>query len=157
LARQEDVFHITLSGALELLAQPKTRGAQRAPQPPLKEFPEDAVSKQPIKVLQGRFGLYVTDGETNASLRTDDSLETLTHERAQELLQLRRDRGDTPKPGKGRRAKAPVKRAKVAAATKAKATADKPVAANPAAKKAVAKKAAPKAKAAKAKAAKAKK
>lgn len=148
LARQEDVFHITLSGALELLAQPKTRGAQRAPQAPLKEFPEDAVSKQPIKVLQGRFGLYVTDGETNASLRSDDSLEALTHERAQELLQLRRDRGDTPRPGKGRRgAKAPAKRTKVAAAPKAKAKAspDAQAADKPSPKKSAAKKTAAKA------------
>ena len=60
---------VTLEEALELLAQPKTRGRRQAgPQEPLKVFPESPVTGQPIKLLSGRYGPYVADGTTNASL-----------------------------------------------------------------------------------------
>ncbi len=149
LEREEQVFTLTVDEALALFAQPKTRQRKAAAEP-LKAFPEDAVSKKPIKVMQGRFGLYVTDGETNASLRREDALETLTHERAMELLQMRRDRGDVPgkrpaRRGAPKRGKAaPVKKANGAAEGKAPkvAAAKKPAPKKPAAKKAAAKKAA---------------
>ncbi|MBK6519582.1 MAG: type I DNA topoisomerase [Polyangiaceae bacterium] len=113
MEREELAFTITLDEAVALLAQPKTR-MRRAPAEPLKSFPEDPVSKKPIRVMTGRFGLYVTDGETNATLRRDDALETLTHERAIELLSQRREKdeadGGSKKPVRGAR-KAPAKSA----------------------------------------------
>jgi DNA topoisomerase-1 len=75
-----------------LLAAPKPRG-RRAAAPPLKELGDDSASGKPIVLKEGRFGPYVTDGETNASLRAGDSVEEITPERARELLQERRERG----------------------------------------------------------------
>ena len=69
---------------------------------PLRELGDDPVSGKPIVVKNGRFGPYVTDGETNASLRAGDDVETLTHERAVELMAARRERG----PGEAARASA---------------------------------------------------
>ncbi len=100
LETDDQVFTVTVEEALALFAQPKTR-QRRAAAEPLKVLGDDAVSKKQIKVMQGRFGLYVTDGETNASLRREDAIETLTQERAEELLQMRRDRD--PDASKGRR------------------------------------------------------
>ena len=74
------------------LAQPRTRG-RRVETPPLRELGPDTVSDKPMVVKEGRFGPYVTDGETNASLRAGDTVEAITTERGSELLQLRRDRG----------------------------------------------------------------
>ena len=65
--------------------------------PPLRELGDDPVSGKPIVLKEGRFGPYVTDGETNASLRSGDTVETMTPERAAELIQARRDRGPTKK------------------------------------------------------------
>src|SRR3954471_1971461 len=124
IGTEEQLFTITLDEAAAIFAQPKQRGRQAAAAPPLKELGNDAVSGKPMVVKDGRFGPYVTDGETNASLRKGDSIEELTDERASELLADRRARG----PAK----KAPRKAAKKAPAKKA------------AAKKSPAKKAAPK-------------
>ena len=77
---------MTLDEALALLAQPKQRGRRAAAAPPLRELGADPVSGKPMVVKDGRFGPYVTDGETNASLRSADDVETLTDERAAELL-----------------------------------------------------------------------
>jgi len=93
---EEELFSITLEEALAKLAEPKQRGRQAAA-PPLKELGPDPVSGQPIVLKEGRFGPYVTDGETNASLRAADSIEAITPERAAELIQDRRDRGPAPK------------------------------------------------------------
>jgi DNA topoisomerase-1 len=101
LASEEQLFTITLDDALALLAAPRTRG-RRAAAPPLKELGEDPVSKKPILLKEGRFGPYVTDGETNASLRSGDTPESITPERARELLQARRERGPAPKRRKRR-------------------------------------------------------
>jgi DNA topoisomerase-1 len=77
---------------LALLAQPRTFGRGRAaPKPPLKEFGNDPVSGKPVVAKEGRFGEYVTDGETNAGLKRGDILQDMTPERAYELLQLRRE------------------------------------------------------------------
>jgi DNA topoisomerase I len=92
LESEEQLFTATLEEALALLATPKQRG-RRAATPPLKELGDDPVTGKPIVLKDGRFGPYVTDGETNASLRAGDSVEQITPERARELLQERRERG----------------------------------------------------------------
>ncbi|MEV6866378.1 type I DNA topoisomerase [Streptosporangium subroseum] len=98
LTSEDEMFTVTLEQAKELFAQPKARGRGRAAAaPPLRELGEDPVSKKPIVVKEGRFGPYVTDGETNASLRKDDEVEKVTTERAAELLADRRARGPAPK------------------------------------------------------------
>jgi DNA topoisomerase-1 len=92
LESEEQMFTITLDEAKELLAQPKPRGraARAAAAPPLKELGEDPASGKPIVLREGRFGPYVTDGETNASLRKGDTIELITPQRAVELLTERR-------------------------------------------------------------------
>ncbi len=92
LDSEDQLFTITLEEALAKLAEPKARG-RRAAAPPLKELGDDPVSGKPIVLKEGRFGPYVTDGETNASLRAGDSIETITPVRAAELIQARRERG----------------------------------------------------------------
>jgi DNA topoisomerase-1 len=86
------LFTVTLEQAVELLAQPKARG-RRAAAPPLRELGADPSTGKPMVVREGRFGPYVTDGETNASLRKGDRIEELTVDRAAELLAERRARG----------------------------------------------------------------
>jgi DNA topoisomerase-1 len=112
LASEEQLFTVTLEDAVALLAQPKLRG-RAAAAPPLKELGADPVSGKPMVVKEGRFGPYVTDGETNASLRKDDEIESLTDERAAELLADRRARGPVKKKAAPRKAakKAPAKKA----------------------------------------------
>jgi DNA topoisomerase-1 len=94
LEREEQVFEITLDEALALLAQPKPRG-RGAAKPPLRELGDDPSTGKPVVLKEGRFGPYVTDGETNASLRAGDSVESVTIERASELLAERRSKGPT--------------------------------------------------------------
>jgi DNA topoisomerase-1 len=101
LESEDQLFTITLDEALARLAEPKQRG-RRAAAPPLRELGEDPVSGKPVVLKEGRFGPYVTDGETNASLRAGDSIETITPERAAELLQARRERGPVKKRGRKR-------------------------------------------------------
>jgi DNA topoisomerase-1 len=106
LAREEDLFTVTLEQAKELLAQPKQRGRGRAAAaPPLRELGDDPTSGKPVVVKEGRFGPYVTDGETNASLRKGDEVESVTIGRAAELLTERRE-----KVAAGGGKKAPVRR-----------------------------------------------
>ncbi|MCT2582507.1 type I DNA topoisomerase [Actinophytocola gossypii] len=98
LAKEEDIFTVTLDEALKLYAEPKRRGRQAAAAaPPLKELGNDPASGKPMVVKDGRFGPYVTDGEYNASLRKSDDVETLTDERAAELLAEKRAKGPAPK------------------------------------------------------------
>jgi DNA topoisomerase I len=109
LATEEDIFSVTLDEALKLYAEPKRRGrAAAAAAPPLRELGSDPATGKPMVVKDGRFGPYVTDGETNASLRKADSVDTLTVERAAELLADRRARGPAPKRTTTRR-KAPTR------------------------------------------------
>ncbi len=96
LEDEEQMFTITLEDALAVLAQPKARGRRGTAAPPLKELGDDPVSKKPMVVKEGRFGPYVTDGETNASLRSGDDVESLTPERGAQLLQDKRDKGPAP-------------------------------------------------------------
>jgi DNA topoisomerase-1 len=98
LDSEDQLLTITAEEALNVLAQPKTRG-RGAAAPPLKELGPDPSSGKPMVVKDGRFGPYVTDGETNASLRKGDEPETITVERAAERLADRRARG----PAKPRR------------------------------------------------------
>jgi DNA topoisomerase-1 len=101
LADEEQLFTITLDEALKIYAEPKRRGRQAAAKPPLRELDADPVSGQPMVVKEGRFGPYVTDGEgVNASLRKGDTVESLTDERAAELLAEKRAKGPaTPRSG----------------------------------------------------------
>jgi DNA topoisomerase I len=96
LDSEEQLFTISLDEALAKLAEPKPRG-RRAAAPPLKELGDDPVSGKPVVLKEGRFGPYVTDGETNASLRAGDAVDTITPERAYTLIQERRDRGPAKK------------------------------------------------------------
>jgi DNA topoisomerase I len=97
LGAEEELFTVSLDDALAIFAQPKPRGRGRATAPPLRELGADPVSGQPIVVREGRFGAYVTDGETNATLRKGDAVETVTVERAAELLAEKRAKGPAPK------------------------------------------------------------
>ncbi len=104
LEGEELLFSITLDDALALLAQPKQRRGRGTAKPPLRELGPDPISGKPVVLKEGRFGPYVTDGETNASLKRGDDLETVTIERAAELLADRRSKGPGPKGGgRGRR------------------------------------------------------
>ncbi len=96
LTSEEQIFDITLDEALAIYAQPKTRG-RAAAAAPLKEFGNDPVSGKPVVLKSGRFGPYVTDGETNATLRRDDSPEEISNERAFELIAEKRAKGPAPK------------------------------------------------------------
>jgi DNA topoisomerase-1 len=104
LASEEQLFTITLDEAQAIYAQPKQRG-RAAAAAPLKELGNDPVSGQPIVVKAGRFGEYVTDGEYNATLRKDDTVDGITLERAAELLAERRERGPAKKATKKTTAK----------------------------------------------------
>ena len=97
LEAEEQLFTVTLDDALALLAQPKPRRGRGEAKPPLRELGPDPVSGKPVVLKEGRFGPYVTDGETNASLRRGDDPETVTIERAAELLADRRSKGPAPK------------------------------------------------------------
>ena len=113
LASEEQLFTVTLAEAVELLAQPKPRGRAGVAKPPLKELGTDPASGKPMVVKEGRFGPYVTDGETNASLRKGDDIASLDDERASELLAERRARGPAVKKTAPRKVakKAPAKKA----------------------------------------------
>ncbi|AEH11593.1 MULTISPECIES: type I DNA topoisomerase [Protofrankia] len=107
LESEERLFTVTLDEALALIAQPKTRGRRRAAEtPPLRELGPDPATGAPMVLREGRFGPYVTDGATNASLRKGDDVASLTVERAAEMLAEKRARGPaTPR----RRAAQPAK------------------------------------------------
>ncbi|MFI5803743.1 type I DNA topoisomerase [Streptomyces sp. NPDC051561] len=138
LETEDQLFSITVDEALAIYAQPKQRG-RAAAKPPLKELGTDPVSEKPVVVKDGRFGAYVTDGETNATLRSGDSVEEITPERGYELLAEKRAKGPAKKTAKKAAKKAPAKKA-TAKKTVAKKTAAKKTTASTA-KKAVAKKA----------------
>nr|WP_207949968.1 type I DNA topoisomerase [Nocardioides ochotonae] len=124
LASEDQIFTVTLDEALKIYAQPKQRG-RAAAAPPLKELGNDPVSGQPVVVKSGRFGEYVTDGEYNATLRKDDTVESITLERAAELLAERRERGPAKKTAKKAAKKAPAKKAAAKKAPAKKAPAKK--------------------------------
>ena len=117
LTDEDQIFNISVEDALKLLAQPKQRGGRAAAEP-LRELGDDPVSGGKITLRKGRYGPYVTDGESNASLRTGDDPDSITPERAQELLQLRREKQGT----KGGAKKTTKKKASKKKTTKKKAS-----------------------------------
>jgi DNA topoisomerase-1 len=117
LETEQQLFDITLEQALAIYAQPKARG-RAAAAPPLKELGADPVSGQPVVVKAGRFGEYVTDGEYNATLRKDDSVEAITLERAAELLAERRAKGPAKKAARKSSKSGGAKKATTKKATK---------------------------------------
>ncbi|MFP1603093.1 type I DNA topoisomerase [Microbacterium sp. 2216-1] len=155
LESEAQIFDVTLEQALELYAQPKY-GARKASSA-LAEFDADPVSGKPIRVRDGRFGPYVTDGETNVTIPRGQTPDDITFEIAVQMLADKRAKGPAPKRGKKAPAKkAPAKKApaKKAPAKKAAAKTDeeKAAARSAAAKKAAATRAANRIKAAQAKA-----
>jgi len=140
LPSEDDIFGIDLAGAVELFAQPKY-GNRRASSA-LKEFDADPVSGKPIKIKDGRFGAYVTDGETNATIPRGETVDEVDFARAVQLLADKRAKGPAKKPA-AKRATARTSAAKTTAAKKttAKTTAAKTTAAKTTAAKS---KAAPK-------------
>jgi DNA topoisomerase-1 len=127
LTSEDQLFSITLEEALEIYSKPKERRRGVA-KPPLKELGIDPTTQKPLIIKDGRFGMYVTDGETNATLRRGDTVEAMTIERGLELLAGRRaweaENGGAARPKKTRKKavkSAPTKRvAKKAATGKAK-------------------------------------
>jgi DNA topoisomerase I len=99
LEAEDQLFTLTLDQAKEIFAQPKTRGraARAAAAPPLRELGTDPATGKPIVLREGRWGPYVTDGETNASLRKGDAAESITPQRAVELLAERRSAAPAPR------------------------------------------------------------
>jgi DNA topoisomerase-1 len=124
LETEQAVFDVSLEQALALFSQPKRRGQGRSAN--AKELGEDDVSKKPILLKDGRFGPYVTDGTTNASLRRGDSPDSITVERARELLAERR--AQPPKEKKTRTKSAKAEATPKASPAKAKAAPKKKVA-----------------------------
>jgi DNA topoisomerase-1 len=117
LEDEDQIFSIDLAGALALLAQAKQRG-RRAAAGPLKELGEDPVTKRQVSVRSGRFGFFVTDGEVNATLRLGDTPDTISLDRACELLAERRNAEPSTRPRKAVK-KAAKKTAKKSTAKKA--------------------------------------
>jgi DNA topoisomerase-1 len=156
LPSEDLIFDLDLPGALELFAQPKYGG--RAASSALKEFEKpDPESEKPIRIKDGRFGAYVTDGTTNATIPRGETVEEVDYERAVQLLADKRAKGPVVKkkpaakkaPAKKPAAKKPVAKKPVAKKTATTATAAKSAAATaPASAEAAAKAAATKAKAA---------
>jgi DNA topoisomerase-1 len=132
LTTEEQLFTVTLDEALAVLAQPRQFRGRAPAKPPLREFGDDPTSGRPVLAKDGRFGVYVTDGETNASIGRGDRLEQMAPERAFELLAIRREQvGEKPAKRAGKKAAAKAGGAKRAAGKKTPA------------KKAAAKKSAP--------------
>ncbi|HEU0288370.1 MAG TPA: type I DNA topoisomerase [Nocardioidaceae bacterium] len=137
LDSEEHLFTITLEQALAIYAEPKQRG-RRAAAAPLRELGTDPNSDRPVVVKDGRFGPYVTDGETNATLRKADSVDEVTLERAAELLAEKRAKGPAARKRSAKKAtkKTTKKTAKKTAAKKS--TAKKTTAKKTASKQAAA-------------------
>jgi DNA topoisomerase-1 len=107
LATEEELFSVTLDQALAIYSGPKSRGGRTAAAP-LRELGADPVTGKPVVIRDGRFGPYVTDGDYNATLRRDDMVETLTLERAAELLADKRAKGPARKRVAKKSAKKPA-------------------------------------------------
>ncbi len=99
LASEDQLLDITLEEALAIYAEPK-RGRGRVAAPPLAEYGIDPVSEKPIVAKSGRFGDYITDGVTNVTIPRGETVETITHEKAVELLAEKRAKGPSRKPAR---------------------------------------------------------
>ena len=117
LDSEAEIFSVSIEQALAKLAEPRVYGRRGPAKPPLREFGADPVSGKPVVAKEGKFGVYVTDGETNASLTRGDRLEYVTPERAFELLAIRRDAEPSTKRKKAAK-KAVAKKAAPAKAVK---------------------------------------
>ncbi|MFK4851424.1 type I DNA topoisomerase [Microbacterium sp. ZW T6_19] len=153
LESESQIFDVTLEQALEIYAQPKYGAGSRRASSALAEFEADPVSGKPIRIRDGRFGAYVTDGETNVTIPRGQQVTDITFEIAAQMLADKRAKGPAPKRGaaakkapakKAPAKKAPAKKApaKKAAAKKAPTDAEKAAARSAAAKKAAATRAA---------------
>jgi DNA topoisomerase-1 len=140
LPDEESIFGCTLEEALALFAQPKLRRGRGQAAGPLKVVGVDPSTQKEVVVREGRFGIYITDGETNASLRGGDSVETISIERASDLLAERRAAGPSPKKTVARKVakKSPAKRTTKKAAAKKTGSSATKVVSGAAAKKAAA-------------------
>ena len=110
LGSEEQLLTVTLDEARALFSQPKQRRG-RAAAPPLRELGTDPETDLPVVLKEGRFGPYVTDGTTNASLRKGDSVESIDIGRASELLAERRAAGPSTRKKKAAKKAAPAKKA----------------------------------------------
>ncbi|MEY3581375.1 MAG: topoisomerase [Actinomycetota bacterium] len=117
LETEAEIFSVSIDQALAKLAEPRVYGRRGPAKPPLREFGVDPVSGKAVVAKDGKFGVYVTDGETNASLTRGDRLEYVTPERAFELLAIRRDAEPSTKRKKAAK-KAVAKKAAPAKAAK---------------------------------------
>jgi DNA topoisomerase-1 len=106
LPDEESLFTVTVEEAEKLFAQPKGRRGARAATPPLRELGDDPASGKPLVVKEGRFGPYITDGETNVTVPRGTSIEQLTLDRAAELMAEKRAKGPAPKKRTRARARA---------------------------------------------------
>ncbi|MDQ0649192.1 DNA topoisomerase-1 [Microbacterium natoriense] len=143
LESESQIFDVTVEQALEIYAQPKYGAGSRRASSALAEFEADPVSGKPIRIRDGRFGAYVTDGETNVTIPRGQQVTDITFEIAAQMLADKRAKGPAPKRGAAAK-KAPAKKApaKKAAAKKAPTDAEKAAARSAAAKKAAATRAA---------------
>jgi len=139
LESESQIFDVTLEQALEIYSQPKY-GAGRRASSALAEFEADPVSGKPIRIRDGRFGAYVTDGETNVTIPRGQKVEDITFEIAVQMLADKRAKGPAPKRGAAK--KAPAKKPAAKKAPAKKPAAKKTTAATSAARSAAAKKAA---------------
>ncbi|WP_144791191.1 type I DNA topoisomerase [Kocuria palustris] len=96
LSSEDQIFEITLEEAQRIYALPKQRG-RGAAKPPLKDLGTDPITEKPMIIKDGRFGEYITDGETNATIPRSESVEQMTAERASQLLSEKRAKGPAPK------------------------------------------------------------
>ncbi len=137
LETEEQIFTVTLEQALEIFAQPKRRRGQAAARGPLRELGQDPATDKPVVIKDGRFGPYITDGQTNVTVPRSEDSATITAERAFELLAEKRAKG----PAKKRTTRKTTTRKSAAKKTTAKkATATKKTTAKTAASKAAASK-----------------
>jgi DNA topoisomerase-1 len=97
LPDEESLFTITVEQAEALLAEPKGRRGRAGAAAPLRELGTDPVNGKPLVVKDGRFGPYITDGETNVTVPRGTSVEDLTRERAVELMAEKRAKGPAPR------------------------------------------------------------
>ena len=137
LETEEQIFTVTLEQALEIFAQPKRRRGQAAARGPLRELGQDPATEKPVVIKDGRFGPYITDGQTNVTVPRSEDPATISAERAFELLADKRAKG----PAKKRTTrKTTAKKTTTKKATTKKAAATKKTAAKTASSKAAASK-----------------
>ena len=97
LETEEQIFTVTLEQALEIFAQPKRRRGQAAARGPLRELGQDPATEKPVVIKDGRFGPYITDGQTNVTVPRSEDPATISAERAFELLADKRAKGPAKK------------------------------------------------------------